>query len=147
VQDFKQAQAHRIIGSAIYDGLVVMGLLMIAGFIAVLINKLLTGEESIGSNPAFQLYLVLVIVGYFLYFWNKSGQTVGMKAWRIKLINQETTTITNKQLLIRLMVAIPSFLLCGLGVLWQYIGKQKLNWQDIASNTRIVHMPKTKLKK
>jgi uncharacterized RDD family membrane protein YckC len=140
----QRAHSHRILGSAIYDGLVILGLLMLAGFIAVYLNKLITGEEAIDHNPLFQIYLLVIIIGYFIYFWKKSGQTVGMKAWRIKLVNLDNTSFTYRQLLLRFVVAIPSFCCFGIGILWQYISSKKLNWQDLASQTRLVYIPKKK---
>lgn len=147
LQTYQRAHSHRIIGSAVYDALVLMGLLMIAGFIAVGLHYWITDEETIQPNSLpFQLYLLTLVIGYFLYFWRKSGQTVGMKAWRIKLISLEDAPITLKQALLRLLVAMPSFACFLVGVLWQYIDKDQLNWQDRASQTKLVYLPKTKLK-
>ena len=142
-----RAHSHRIIGSAIYDGLVLMGVVMIAGAFFLPLNQFITGDPSDGSHPIFQLYLVLVVVGYFFYFWKKSGQTVGMRAWRIKLVNVNDQSITLKQLTVRLIVAIPSYLLLLAGVLWQYVDSNQLNWQDRASGTKLVHLPKKKYAK
>lgn len=144
VTEYSIAHAHRLIGSAIYDILVVMGLLMIAGFIAVGAYFLTTGEESIPANSLFfQLYLLLVICGYFIYFWKRAGQTVGMKAWRIRLVNQKNEAISMKQLIIRLLVAIPAYCLLFLGVFWQYWDKSGLNWHDHASGTKLIYIPKS----
>ena len=141
--EYSTAHIHRIIGSAIYDLLVVMGLLMIAGFIAVGAYHLITGEEAIPANSlVFQLYLLAVISGYFLYFWKRSGQTVGMKAWRIRLVNRKKEAISVKQLLIRQLVAIPAYCLLLLGVIWQYWDKSGLNWHDHASGTKLIYIPK-----
>lgn len=142
--NYTRAHSHRLIGSVIYDGLVIMGILMIAGAMALPVNQWITGDTSDGSYLLYQVYLLVVVLSYFLYFWKKSGQTVGMKAWRIKLISREDSPLTVKQLLLRLVVAIPAYLLLFLGVLWQYWDKDQLNWQDRASKTKIVYLPKKK---
>lgn len=144
----QRAHSQRIIGSAIYDGLIVLGLLMIAGFIAVLLNYWLTGDKTINEYKiVFQLYLLITVIAYFLYFWQRSGQTVGMKAWRIKLINLDDGHFTYPQLILRLLTAIPAYGCLFLGVLWQYINTQQLNWHDMASHSKIVHLPKVKIPK
>lgn len=141
--EFPRPHIHRLIGSALYDLLIILGLLMIAGFLAVGAYYLMTGEESIPENNLFfQLYLLAVISGYFLYFWKKSGQTVGMKAWRIKLISQYDRQLGFKSLLLRQVTAIPAYGLLFLGVLWQYWDKAGLNWQDRASGTKMIYIPK-----
>jgi len=142
VQDQKRAHSHRIIGSAIYDGLVILGLLMIVGFLAVGIHYWVTGAETIENSLAYQIFLLLVIISYFLYFWRASGQTVGMKAWRIKLVNLEPNPIKPSQMALRLLMAIPAYSCLFLGVLWQYWGKSGLNWHDIASKTKLIYLPK-----
>lgn len=139
---YQRAHSHRIIGAAIYDWLVCLGLLMIGGFIAVGINKLITGNDELDSNFLYQLYLIAIILGYFLYFWKRSGQTVGMKAWRIKLVSQTNQALSYRQMLSRLISALPAFGFLLIGVLWQYIGSEQLNWQDKVSKTKLIYLPK-----
>lgn len=141
-KDRANVQLYRIIGSVIYDWLVVLGLLMIFGFFAVAINHSLTGQEAISSeNILFKLYVLAVVSLYFLYFWHRSGQTVGMKAWKIQLQSADQAPIKAKQLITRLIVAIPSYALGLLGVLWLYT-PSKRTWQDMASGTQIAFKPK-----
>ncbi|WP_040557465.1 RDD family protein [Reinekea blandensis] len=138
-----RAHTLRAVGAVIYDGLIMLGLLMIAGALALPVNRLLTGDASDGSHPLFQIYLLLVLSGYYLYFWKRSGQTVGMKAWRLKLVAQSDEPMTIRQLLIRQVTAIPAYLLI-VGVFWQYWDKDELNWQDRASGTRLIYLGKKK---
>ena len=51
-------------------------------FVAALIFTLLRNPQAPGAMPFFQAYLVLVILGYFTWFWTHGGQTVAMRAWR-----------------------------------------------------------------
>lgn len=139
---YERAHSHRIIGSVIYDGLIMLGLLMIAGALALPINNLLTGDPSNGSHPIFQLYLLIVFFGYYLYFWSRSGQTVGMKAWRIKLIPINGDRLTWHQMALRMLAAVPAYSLLCLGAVWQYWDRDQLNWQDRASGTKLVYLGK-----
>jgi uncharacterized RDD family membrane protein YckC len=138
----ERAHLHRIIGSVIYDWLVLLGLLMIFGFIGVAVNHSLTGEESIKpNNHLFQLYILAVVVCYYTYFWQRSGQTVGMKAWKLKLQSIDQQPINFKQTCIRLIVAMPAYLLGLLGILWVYTPTAR-TWQGIASGTQLIYIPK-----
>lgn len=47
-------------------------------------------------------YLALVIIGFFAYFWCKGGQTIGMRAWKLRLQNKNGTNIRLTQALIRM---------------------------------------------
>lgn len=138
----EKAHLHRIIGSVIYDWLVLLGLLMIFGFIAVAANHSLTGEESIpANNHLFQLYILAVVICYYAYFWQRSGQTVGMKAWKLKLQSIDLQPINFKQTLVRLLVSIPAYLLGLAGILWVYTPARR-TWQGLASGTQLIHLPK-----
>jgi uncharacterized RDD family membrane protein YckC len=138
----EKAHLHRIIGSVIYDWLVLLGLLMIFGFIAVAANHSLTGEESIkANNHLFQLYILTVVVGYYTYFWQRSGQTVGMKAWKLKLQSIDQQPVSFKQTLVRLVVSVPAYFLGLVGILWVYTPAQR-TWQGLASGTQLIYIPK-----
>lgn len=138
-----RAHSLRIIGAAAYDALVMLGLLMITGAVTLPLNQLLTGDASDGSHLLTRLILLSVLFGYYLYFWTRSGQTVGMKAWRLRLISQDDHPLTLKRLLIREITAIPAYLLV-VGVFWQYWDSDELNWHDRASGTRLVYLGKKK---
>lgn len=137
-----KAPIHRILGSAFYDGLISLGILMIAGAIAVGFNKLITGQDALDANLIYQLYLVASVVSYFVFFWHKSGQTVGMKAWRIKLVSEKSHSMSRMALVKRFLVAIPAYAFLLIGVLWQYLGSDNKMWHDTASQTYLIHIPK-----
>jgi uncharacterized RDD family membrane protein YckC len=142
LQAVQKAHSHRILGCVIYDTLIVMGLLMITSSIAVGFHKLLSGQDTLEHSRLFQAYLLLVIALYFIYFWKRAGQTVGMKAWRVKLVNIADQPLSYRQLIIRWLVAIPAYACLLVGVFWQYWSHDGLNWHDKASNTRLVFTPK-----
>lgn len=142
------APFFRILGSVLYDWLIVIGLLMIGGFFVVPLYSMITGNESFEAGSLFFRLYVLSIIGlYFGYFWTRSGQTVGMKAWRIKLIGVENPKIGAKQVLIRLLVAIPAYGLSLIGILWRFLDRQGRTWVDLTSNSQLVLLPKAPPKK
>jgi len=86
--------------------------------------------EAIKGNILYQLYLLLIILSYYLWFWVKHGQTLGMKSWKVYIVNEENKKITLKQGLIRILMS----LLGGHLLLIFY----KKSLQDIISKTYIL---------
>tara|TARA_A100000164_G_C21848319_1_gene743756 strand:- start:784 stop:1179 length:396 start_codon:yes stop_codon:yes gene_type:complete len=88
------------------------------------------GGEAIKGNILYQLYLLLIILSYYLWFWVKHGQTLGMKSWKVYIVNEENKKITLKQGLIRILMS----LLGGHLLLIFY----RKSLQDIISKTYIL---------
>lgn len=83
----------------------------------------------------------LLIVGFYALFWRKGGQTLGMRAWRIKAESLNQRPVTFWQALIRTSAGL---LTIGVGFLFMFFNKNRASLQDIASQTRTVLVPKTK---
>jgi uncharacterized RDD family membrane protein YckC len=109
-----RATFFRRLGAYIYDLFAIAAVLMVAGIFAVLMAILgskiglinLEGYQDIADylahNILFALYLALVIVGFYGYFWTKAGQTLGMKAWRLRIQNSDGSNISFTQAVIRM---------------------------------------------
>lgn len=135
----------RIIAAVIYDWLILLGLLMLAGFIAVGVNKWITGQDAISSgNPLFALWNLAIVYAYFAGFWQTKRQTVGMRAWRMHIEASEHPPLGWKHCTVRFLAAIPSWGLLLMGVFWRYTNAQREAWHDRASATRLVYTPKPK---
>ena len=76
---------------------------------------------------------------YFAHYWTRSGQTPGMKVWKLKLVSeshsdkQQQQTITVLQALKRYV-----FSLLGLGLIWIIVDKNKRALQDRLSQSRLI---------
>jgi uncharacterized RDD family membrane protein YckC len=121
----------------IYDSLLIVAVWMLVGFIAVALNN---GEAVQG--PWFNSLILVVTYGFFALFWCRSGQTLGMIAWRLRVEDNDGYVLNLKQALARFLGAIVSAACFGLGYLWMLAGKQPLSWHDRWSKTRIVQLPK-----
>ena len=91
---------------------------------------LFSDGEAVKGNMLYQLYLLLIISSYYLWFWVKHGQTLGMKSWKVYILNERNQKITLKQGLIRILVS----LLGGHLLLIFY----KKSLQDVISKTCIL---------
>lgn len=135
----------RIMASVLYDWLILLGLLMLAGFIAVGVNKLLTGQDAISAgNPLFALWNLAIIYAYFTGFWLSKRQTVGMRAWGLYIEASEHPPLGWLHCTVRFIASIPSWGLLLAGVCWRYLDKERRSWHDRASATRLFYTPKSR---
>lgn len=125
----------RRLAAIVYDGLLLVGLWMIAA--AAVVIPLNDGVDP--ANGWFQLYLLVVSWLYFALSW-RGGHTLGMKAWRIRLIGPEQP-VGWLATLIRFSVAIASWLVFMLGFMWSLGHPRRATWHDLASGTALVVEP------
>jgi uncharacterized RDD family membrane protein YckC len=91
---------------------------------------------------SFQLYLALVAFLFFGWFWVRNGQTPGMLAWRLKLVQRDGAPVTWPLAATRFAAAFLSWTCLGLGFLWVLVDRDKLAWHDRMSGTRLRLLPK-----
>jgi len=122
----------RYLAVMLYDSLLLLSILLLAGLVAVALN----GGNAIGQgNPFFMLYLLAVSFLFYGWFWTHGGQTLGMRSWKVKLISHLGSEISWKQAFFRFASALISWLPAGLGFWWQYVSKDKESWPDMMSGT------------
>ena len=136
------ASLLRRIGAMLYDALLVAALL----FLATLPFIAIRGGEPVETNEnlLYQVTLVAVIYGFFVGFWTRSGRTLGMQSWGLRVEDDRGNIPSLPKASIRFAVAILSWLPLGLGFWWQLWDKDKMTWHDRASGTQLMHYPKPK---
>ncbi len=136
--DYPPATLLRRLGAMFYDSLLLFALLMLASAAALAVTQ---GNLHMHS-PVFRVWLFLVSFLFYAFFWVHGGQTLGMRAWKIRVQRlDDGRPITWLQAFLRFLVAIPSWLLLGLGFLWMLFDKQKLTWHDRFSESAVVRLP------
>lgn len=123
----------------VYDALLVCAVAMIA----VAITLPLSGGEAVADHAgvqrtAMQLWIVLVTGGFFSWFWVHGGQTLGLKAWGMRVVRDDGSPLRWRDAALRFAWAIPSLGLAGLGLLWMAFDHQRLTVHDRFSRTRVV---------
>ena len=113
----------------IYDLL----LLFSALFFFTLPLLIFSNGEGIGGNIFYQLYLLFIIITYYLWFWIKHNQTLGMKSWKTYIISKDNKKgLSIKQCLLRILISLIG------GHLLLIFHKESL--QDIISKTKLVRL-------
>lgn len=128
--------------ACLYDTLLLLALWMSA----TLLWLPLTGGEAI-AGPLYPLYkasLLLIALAFFCGFWCRAGQTLGMRAWHLRVEQPNGRRISLRQALIRCAVAPLSWAVAGLGFIWVLVDREGRSWHDIASGTRVVVAPATR---
>ncbi|MBT5223201.1 MAG: RDD family protein [Gammaproteobacteria bacterium] len=128
----------RYLGAIFYDFILVIAIFFVATAILLPFNQ----GEAIHSSFLFPLYLLTVSFLFYGWFWTHGGQTLGLRAWKIRLVNHEQNDISWKQAFIRYLTACASWLAFGLGIVWRLWQKDSKTWQDLSSRSDIVLLDK-----
>lgn len=134
----------RRLAAMFYDTFLVIALVSVVNAFALGVVVWSTGDRQEVLAPwLVQILTTLSIVGFFTVFWLKNGQTLGMQAWRIKLVDFNGNPPTAGKAILRCLGAALSFGCLGLGYLWCLIDRNQRCWHDYISQTELVVLPKT----
>lgn len=174
VQPQKTVSLFHYLGAWLYDSLLVLAILLFASLIYLLPDIIQTPAESAQAanlNPhrfqsaAYQSWILLCWFVFFAWFWTQSGQTLGLRAWKLKLIDQNGVLMSLRQALVRFFIALlpwvitlfvikqisfyPAFslypyryvlLVLGFsGLLWRFIDRDRCFLADRIARTRVVY--------
>jgi uncharacterized RDD family membrane protein YckC len=88
----------------------------------------------------FQLWLFGVVGAYFCYCWVRSGQTLAMKTWRLRVERRRGGPLSVRQAVLRYVVAALGLLTVGIAFWWAFADRQRLFLHDRLAGTRIVRV-------
>lgn len=125
----------------IYESLLVTAVVFVASFIIIPV----VGEmHAPWQRHLFQFYILSVVFAYFAAFWLRSGQTLAMKTWRIRLVNQAGGTVSLKQAALRFGVALIGLFAAGFGFWWGFFDRDRQFLHDRLAGTRLIRVSKSK---
>jgi uncharacterized RDD family membrane protein YckC len=130
----------RRLAAMFYDGLLLLALYM---FSAAILLPFTRGEAITPQDSALLTYvlralLVAVTVFYFGWSWTRSGQTLGMLAWKIRALRADGARLSWRDVILRLCASLLSWAPAGLGFLWILFDGEKRAWHDRLSRTRLI---------
>ena len=116
-------------------------LLLIAALVVCFTLVVLTLRRGAAVPPGswwFPLCLVGIAMAFFCGFWAHGGQTVGMRAWRIRVVGDDGGPVGSLRAAARFGAGLVAALPAGLGLWWSVFDSQKRGWHDRWTRTRVV---------
>lgn len=139
----------RRLAAMLYDSLLVFAVAWTVTAVAVFLRRESVGEAAIRasgkaavSGLPLQIAIVIALAFFFGWFWTRTGQTLGMQAWRLRVQQPDGSPISWRQAVIRMGGAVLSMLCLGAGYWWLLFDREKCAWHDRLSGTRVVLLPK-----
>lgn len=143
----------------LYEGLLVFGIVFVGGLVLGAAGVLFGSPLS---PSALQGILFLTLGAYFAWFWSK-GQTLAMKTWHIRVVDQRGQPLTRLRALTRyalawlwllpplavltpfhLPMAEVAVLTLGWIAVWALLSRfqpERQFWHDVLAGTRLIHAP------
>jgi len=141
----------------LYEGMLLFGVVFIASY---LFSTLSQTRHALDNRLLQQAFLFVVLGIYFAWFWSK-GQTLAMKTWHIRVVDQAGRPLTQRRALLRYVLSwlwfVPALLalsLAGLNSLGAMFGllfvgvvvyaalsrlhPQRQFWHDAVCGTQLV---------
>ena len=121
--------------SLIYEILLLIAVALLAGGAAAALAQI--------TSPAHTRLLTRIIglaacAAYFAWQWQRSGQTLPMKTWHMRLETVDGTRIELSRALLRAALATAGYLLLGISVIWAFIDRDRQFLHDRLAGTRLV---------
>jgi len=123
----------KILFANLYDLL----LLIAIWFVAAIPFVLWQGQEFTdkpGVTFAFQIYIIAITYVYLTFFWIQSGQTPGLRTWKLQLVTENNTLLSRYSANLRFIFTI---VFCLIGWIGLFLPKQQL-LQDRFAKTKII---------
>jgi len=119
----------------VYDFVIVISLLMLATMLAMLAGF---GGRTAMKDPIYTVYLLSIWFFYLAWCWHQGGMTVGMRAWRVKIEDENGNKPGWGKSTIRFLASLLSTAAAGIGFLWALIDSRNRTWHDLLSSTRLI---------
>jgi uncharacterized RDD family membrane protein YckC len=148
----------RRLACLVYEGLLVFGVAAVAGALYALAIQ---QRHALLGQTGLRIVLFVVLGWYFVHFWTRSGQTVAMKTWHVRLVDATGGAVSPGRACVRYMLSWLWFapalfiarvagwtsgaqvvgLLCAGAAAYAgstLLRRDRQYWHDIASGTRLV---------
>ena len=137
----------RRLAAIIYDLFLLVAVILVAVSLFTIVVELIAGQSSSSElldtpwiKLLFQLYLLLVSALFYVWFWTHGGQTLGLKVWKLKVVDDNLCEIGMKKAAMRLVWSVVTCIPFGVGFLWALFNKNRLTLYDQLSGTRLVQL-------
>ena len=70
----------------LYEGVLLFGVVMIAGLLWSVATQ---QRHALEGQTAMQAFMFVLLGAYFVFFWTRTGQTLAMQTWQLRLVTSE----------------------------------------------------------
>ena len=151
---YPRAGFFRRLAAMIYDILVAVAVAMCAAMVMIVLIVILLEngvldmqgfehtsdliQQSFAYKLVIQLWVGAWVLVFFLWFWRNGGQTIGMRAWRLRLFSTNDKPLGYARALLRVVCSLG-----GLGTLLVLLDfKHKQSLQDRLASTEMLVLSK-----
>src|SRR5690606_17742688 len=93
-----------------YEAVLLFGVVFLAGYLFATLTQ---SKHALMLRHAPQAWLFLAIGAYFVLCWRRSGQTLPMKTWHIRLVDRDGRPPSVPRLILRYILAWPLVLVAA----------------------------------
>lgn len=129
--------------AAVYDLLPLAALWFVAAALALALTGGTLDVHVFTHKVLVQALVLAVSAAYCVISWTRGGATIGMRAWRLRVVAADGTPVELQRALLRFAVALLSLGCGGLGFLWCLIDRERRAWHDLAAGTLLVRVEKS----
>jgi uncharacterized RDD family membrane protein YckC len=119
----------RRLASLLYETLLVFGVAFFAAWIFFFASGGRDATTGV-ARAELQVFILMVLAAYFLWCWLRGGQTLAMRAWKIRLVD-----VTPGKAIARFLIAAA---LLPLSILWALVDRDRQFLHDRLAGTRLI---------
>jgi uncharacterized RDD family membrane protein YckC len=82
-------------------------------------------------------WLLTVVAAYFVVSWVRVGATIGMRAWKLRLVRDDGSRLGWSSAILRFVLALVSLALLGCGYWYAWFDAGRRTWHDGVCRTRM----------
>jgi uncharacterized RDD family membrane protein YckC len=132
---------RRRLASMLYESLLLLGVLAV---MIVPLFLLAATANILVPGAIMRVYVFLCLALYFIWHWRFGHQTLAMRTWKLTIATPAGTAPALWRLALRYVLAWPSLALCGAGILWALVDRDRQFLHDRLAGTRIIFAPPTR---
>lgn len=93
---------RRRLACFLYEGVLLFGVVMAAGLVYGVITQ---QRHALVGQHGLQAWLFCALAMYFVWFWSRSGQTLAMQTWHIRLVGDDGAPVSRGRALCRYLLS------------------------------------------
>jgi uncharacterized RDD family membrane protein YckC len=117
-----------------YEAILLTPVLFIAAYVFLTLTQ---AFRTPVVHSLFQFWLLLVLASYFVYCWRRSGQTLAMKTWHLRVARQDGAPLSTREAVARVLLALWGLFLFGVGFWWGFVDRERQFLHDRLVGSRV----------